>query len=192
MRSKARVPPCYVRSATIASSSVIVQLGVGEIVGNPLAQALEQAVRAHGEGDVIDLEITGGEFKPELVFKVPSDHPEVQRLQGRYKSCAFTLTLSHMHRNAKQCALGVALDSAAYRAVLGSDMGSNQRSAQSLGGLLQARGLEVDKIVELQNGGLAKVLSLTEEHVMLDANNMLAGMQRNIEVEVLKIDRPQT
>ena len=50
----------------------------------------------------------------------------------------------------------------------------------------------MDKIVELQNGGLAKVLSLTEEHVMLDANNMLAGIQRNIEVEVLKIDRPQT
>ena len=63
------------------------QLGVGEIVGNPLAQALEQAVRSHGEGDVVELEISGGEYKKELVFKVPTDHPEIQRLQGRYKSC---------------------------------------------------------------------------------------------------------
>lgn len=63
------------------------QVGVGEVLGNPLAQALEQAVRSHGEGDIVELEITGGEYKKDLVFRVPIDHQEVQRLQGRYRSC---------------------------------------------------------------------------------------------------------
>lgn len=52
-------------------------------------------------------------------------------------------------------------------------------------------GLEVDKICELQNGGLAKVLSIDDESVVLDANNMLAGLERNITVEVVKIERPE-
>lgn len=28
---------------------------------------------------------SGGEWRQELLFSVPIDHPEVQRLQGRYK-----------------------------------------------------------------------------------------------------------
>lgn len=64
------------------------ELGVGEIVGNPLVQALEQAVRSHGVGDLVELQLKGGDYKPELVFKVPMDHPEITRLQGRYKSYA--------------------------------------------------------------------------------------------------------
>lgn len=64
------------------------ELGVGEIVGNPLVQALEQAVRSHGVGDLVELQLKGGDYKPELVFKVPTDHPEITRLQGRYKSYA--------------------------------------------------------------------------------------------------------
>jgi hypothetical protein len=75
-------------------SCSFLQVGVGEVVGNPLAHALEEAVRSHGEGDIVELEITGGDYKPELVFKVPTDHPEVERLQGRYKTCAPLLTLS--------------------------------------------------------------------------------------------------
>lgn len=27
----------------------------------------------------------GGEWKDELMFKVPREHPEVERLEGRYK-----------------------------------------------------------------------------------------------------------
>ena len=61
---------------------------MGEVVGNPLAQALEQAVRSVEEGTTVEVEIAGGPYKPELVFKVPTDHPEVQRLQGRYSSYA--------------------------------------------------------------------------------------------------------
>eukprot|EP00892_Ulva_mutabilis_P009695 jgi/Ulvmu1/7098/UM034_0001.1 len=62
------------------------ELGVGEIVGNPLVQALETAVRSHGVGDVVELQLQGGDYKPELIFKVPTDHPEIERLQGRYRS----------------------------------------------------------------------------------------------------------
>ena len=50
----------------------------------------------------------------------------------------------------------------------------------------------MDKIVELQNGQMAKVMQLDEEHVVLDANNMLAGLQRYMEIELLKIERPDT
>lgn len=51
-------------------------------------------------------------------------------------------------------------------------------------------GLEVDKVFELANGGLAKVVSIDQENVVLDANNMLAGLERSITVEVLHIERP--
>jgi FKBP-type peptidyl-prolyl cis-trans isomerase 2 len=48
----------------------------------------------------------------------------------------------------------------------------------------------VDKVVELQNGALAKVVSIDDANVVLDANNMLAGVERTITVELLKIERP--
>lgn len=51
-------------------------------------------------------------------------------------------------------------------------------------------GLQVDKIVELANGDLAKVLEMTDEFVILDANNMLAGAERFLEVAVVGIERP--
>lgn len=31
------------------------------------------------------LQISGGDWKEELLFTVPRDHPEVERLEGRYK-----------------------------------------------------------------------------------------------------------
>ena len=155
------------------------QLGVGEVVGNPLAQALEQAVRSHGEGDVVELEITGGPYKPELLFSVPTDHPEIARLQGRYKSCALPpcMHAASSVRNAARC-----LHWAPVIVVLRRE--HSWRSACRQGGL------EVGKVVELQNGGLAKVLSIDDAVVKLDANNMLAGLERIITVEVLKIERP--
>lgn len=30
----------------------------------------------------------GNEWKRDLLFEVPRDHPEMQRLQGRYQKCA--------------------------------------------------------------------------------------------------------
>lgn len=31
------------------------------------------------------LQISGGDWKQELLFTVPRDHPEIERLEGRYK-----------------------------------------------------------------------------------------------------------
>jgi len=33
----------------------------------------------------LPLQAEGGEWKEELMFRVPREHPEVQRLEGRYK-----------------------------------------------------------------------------------------------------------
>lgn len=42
------------------------------------------------------VQATGGEWKRELLFSVPLDHPEVERLQGRYKKW---VGLPCMHAN---------------------------------------------------------------------------------------------
>ena len=47
----------------------------------------------------------------------------------------------------------------------------------------------LDMLVELGNQNMAKVLELTPEHVILDANDMLAGLERSFQVEVLTISR---
>lgn len=73
------------------------ELGVGEIVGNPLVSALEQAVRSHGVGDIVELQLKGGDYNSDLVFKVPTDHPEIERLQGRYRSYAPSCCLPGLH-----------------------------------------------------------------------------------------------
>lgn len=62
--------------------------------------------------------------------------------------------------------------------------------ARNSGDVCRQGGLEVDKVVELQNGQWAKVLDITDSEVTIDANNMLAGLERIITVEILKIDRP--
>jgi hypothetical protein len=36
-------------------------------------------------GEKVEIELSGGDWRPELLFAVPRDHPEVERLEGRYK-----------------------------------------------------------------------------------------------------------
>ena len=45
-------------------------------------------------------------------------------------------------------------------------------------------------MVELQNSSWAKVLQVSESEVILDANPMLAGVQRRLTIEILGIERP--
>jgi FKBP-type peptidyl-prolyl cis-trans isomerase 2 len=47
-----------------------------------------------------------------------------------------------------------------------------------------------DKVVELQNSQWAKVVKVSESAVVLDANPMLAGLQRRLTIEILGIERP--
>ena len=112
------------------------ECGAGDMMGNKLFQGFDEAVRGMAVGQKTILEAVGGEWKKELLFNVPADHPEVQRLQGRYK---------------------------------------NQ------GGLTE--GL----LVELANGNMAMILSIDEQGVRIDANNMLAGKKLFFELEVIGI-----
>ena len=62
------------------------EVGAGEVMGNPLFQAFDGAVRGLGVGQEAVIEAEGGEWDKELLFTVPREHPEVTRLEGRYKN----------------------------------------------------------------------------------------------------------
>lgn len=44
-------------------------------------------------------------------------------------------------------------------------------------------------IIELANGGIAAVISMTGGVIKIDANNMLAGKTLTFELEVVKIEK---
>ncbi|CAG9460974.1 unnamed protein product [Pedinophyceae sp. YPF-701] len=60
--------------------------GVGNVVGNPIFQGFDDAVQGLGIGERTSLEAEGPEWTKDLMFVVPREHPEIQRLEGRYKS----------------------------------------------------------------------------------------------------------
>ena len=62
------------------------EVGAGDMMGNKLFQGFDEAVRGMAVGQKTILEAVGGEWNQELLFYVPHDHPEVERLQGRYKN----------------------------------------------------------------------------------------------------------
>ncbi|KAL6766317.1 FKB16G [Auxenochlorella protothecoides x Auxenochlorella symbiontica] len=49
-------------------------------------QAFDSAVRGMAVGDKTSIQVEGAEWNPELLFRVPWDHPEMERLKGRYKN----------------------------------------------------------------------------------------------------------
>ena len=76
---------------------ITLEVGFGDIVNNPLLQVFDSTVRDMAEGDQADLKVIGPPYDTDLVFKVPTDHPEVLRLQGRYKSCVSSQISSKSH-----------------------------------------------------------------------------------------------
>ncbi|GAB5362227.1 hypothetical protein AAMO2058_000780200 [Amorphochlora amoebiformis] len=62
------------------------EVGVGETVQNPLFQGIDEEVIGLRLGDTKILNMTGPPWDPQLMFKVPRDHPEITRLEGRYRS----------------------------------------------------------------------------------------------------------
>lgn len=62
------------------------EVGAGDVVGNALFQAFDDAVKGLKEGDAALVQAQGGEWKRELMFNVPIDHEEIQRLSGRYRN----------------------------------------------------------------------------------------------------------
>ncbi|GLC44504.1 hypothetical protein PLESTB_000066100 [Pleodorina starrii] len=73
-------------SATDLGEPLSFEVGAGEMMGNRLFQGFDEAVRGMAVGQTTVLEASGGEWRRELLFAVPRDHPEVQRLEGRYKN----------------------------------------------------------------------------------------------------------
>jgi len=73
-------------SSRDAGEPLTFEVGAGEMMGNKLFQGFDEAVRGLAVGQTTVLEASGGEWKRELLFAVPRDHPEVQRLEGRYKN----------------------------------------------------------------------------------------------------------
>jgi hypothetical protein len=48
-------------------------------------QAFDGALRGLAVGESVELQLQGGDWQKELLFVVPRDHPEIERLEGRYK-----------------------------------------------------------------------------------------------------------
>ena len=57
------------------------EVGGAAAMGNPLFLAFDAAVQGMVEGDQALVNASGGEYDPNLLFKVPMEHPEVMRLQ---------------------------------------------------------------------------------------------------------------
>lgn len=51
----------------------------------PAARGCMMCIPPHPAMSCFTAQITGGQWKQELLFTVPRDHPEVERLEGRYK-----------------------------------------------------------------------------------------------------------
>lgn len=51
-----------------------------------MLQVVDQATRGLSVGQQSAVELASPAWNPELLFDVPLDHPEVERLEGRYKS----------------------------------------------------------------------------------------------------------
>ena len=57
------------------------EIGASGAMGNPLFLAFDKAVRGMVVGDQALVSASGGEYDPNLLFKVPTSHPEVARLR---------------------------------------------------------------------------------------------------------------
>jgi FKBP-type peptidyl-prolyl cis-trans isomerase 2 len=62
------------------------EVGAGDIVGNELFEAFDEAVRGLSVGETIGIKADGPAWTEELMFNVPIDHPEIERMNGRYKN----------------------------------------------------------------------------------------------------------
>ncbi|KAK9790950.1 hypothetical protein WJX73_008600 [Symbiochloris irregularis] len=74
-------------AASVASEEPLMfQLGSDGIMGNELFQVIDKATRGLKVGDKSDVELKSPDWNPELLFEVALSHPEVERLEGRYKN----------------------------------------------------------------------------------------------------------
>ena len=60
---------------------VTFEVGAADVVGNPLFKAFDKAVRNMTVNEMIEIEASGVEYDPNLLFRVPQEHPEIERLR---------------------------------------------------------------------------------------------------------------
>jgi FKBP-type peptidyl-prolyl cis-trans isomerase 2 len=60
---------------------VTFEVGAADVVGNPLFKAFDKAVRNMSINETREIEASGGEYDPNLLFRVPIEHPEIERLR---------------------------------------------------------------------------------------------------------------
>ena len=59
---------------------VTFEVGAADVVGNPLFKAFDKAVRNMTVNETREIEASGGEYDPNLLFKA-AEHPEIERLR---------------------------------------------------------------------------------------------------------------
>lgn len=65
-----------------ADDPLTFEVGAGELMGNPLFQGFDAAIRGLQEGDVRSFQCKAGERQEDLIFSVPTEHEEIQRLES--------------------------------------------------------------------------------------------------------------
>jgi len=63
------------------ANPVTFEVGAADVVGNPLFKAFDKAVRSMRVGESVGIEASGGEYDANLLFRVPTEHPEIARLK---------------------------------------------------------------------------------------------------------------
>ncbi|KAK3244466.1 hypothetical protein CYMTET_45921 [Cymbomonas tetramitiformis] len=67
-------------ASTKEDGPITFEIGTREFMGNPLFQGIDTASRGLTIGESATITAVGGEYQKDLLFAVPLDHPEVQRL----------------------------------------------------------------------------------------------------------------
>lgn len=134
----------------------------------------------------------GGEWKQELLFVVPRDHEEVQRLENRYKKWVVPRWGGWQRGRGCGPAWGLPGGSRLQSPPHCPSPALVPYRRPRLLALPRCRssgGLVPSAVVQLSNGGMAMVVEADEDKVVLDANSALAGKSLVFELELASIER---
>jgi hypothetical protein len=134
------LPRFHVTAPQAPDEPLTFEVGASGVMGNPLFQAFDRAVRGLRVGDTAVVKAMGGEYDKELLFAVPRGHEEVSRLEAEHAASG------GLREGAQRVA-------AVWRVVL--------RSAEKGGCARVCAGL----VVQLQNGQAAVLRKVADEAV---------------------------
>lgn len=140
------------------------------------------------ELQVLLLQAQGNDWNEELLFQVPHDHPEMQRLEGRYKKCASRIHALPQASEVTKMLLGVITAKGGPASDVARKLDRTCLKTFHVNLMCSVGGLAPSLVVELANGSRAVVLDVTPDVVKLDANSMLAGKKLVFEIELAGIE----